>query len=180
MVVFSCRRKLISEHFGEPWDIKDCKKMCDLCDKPKDICISELELFECQEAIIKSVANANKAAKRLTPAKVADELKATVKSLMKSSDIKLSPNEIKLLSENVVATLLLKNFLKQDFNFTPYKTISYVEPTELKVFKGTILRFTKVNDAEESLLGKRKQTGEIPSSKKLKATSSKFNFDDDL
>lgn len=154
--------------------------MCDLCAKSNITAIPEFGLYECFEEILKTVASANKSAKRLTPAKVVDNIKAIVKSMMGSSGLKPSPSDVKFLGENIVATLILDGNLKQEFNFTPYKTISYVEPTGLKVSKGSKIKFDVARCTDEKRGTKRSLTTTAETSKKSKSAAGQFNFDDDL
>jgi hypothetical protein len=152
--------------------------MCDLCAKSKATTNPEFRLYDCFEEILKTIATASKSAKRSTPAKVVDSIKGFVKSSMMSSGLKPSPAEVKYLGENIVATLILEGNLKLEFNFTPYKTISYVEPTGLKVAKDFKIKFDTSSWTAEKRGAKRSTTGTSAPSKKPKPSPDEFNFDD--
>lgn len=105
-----CRRKTLADHFGENWSNDWCPKKCDNCVKinqepPSDV-TSEAKIV---------TDLLSKSQQKLTGLKVLDSLS---KSLSKS----LTRDHC----ERLIVELLLKEYLKLDFHFTPYSIITYL------------------------------------------------------
>lgn len=112
----SCRRKLVAEHFNETWTKKQCDAMCDHCRRPREP--RRVDVTSAALAIIAAIEEASKADQRLTAQKVVDQ---TYKS---SSSVVTSVEEF----ETMLAVMILEGYLKEDFHFTAYATISYLIP----------------------------------------------------
>jgi ATP-dependent DNA helicase Q1 len=104
-----CRRKLIAKYFDEVWQSNDCNHMCDICTRPSTY-ITKRNYREEVLIIINYLENNKK--QRLTPLKLIEQL--TIKTM------------IKIDLQRLILKLIIDQYLKEDFHFTPYTTICYV------------------------------------------------------
>jgi ATP-dependent DNA helicase Q1 len=104
-----CRRKLIAKHFDEVWQSHDCNQMCDICTRPTTLIMKR----DCREeaSIIIDYLTKNKK-QRLTPLKLVEQI--TIKTM------------IKIDIQRLILQLIIDQYLKEDFHFTPYNTVCYV------------------------------------------------------
>ena len=171
---FSCRRKMISNHFGEKWESTDCDKMCDHCNEsPKADSGTELDVTEIAEAAINFIRHAASLDQRLTALKLVDALQGRGGTLLKLVDW-TPPKSIssnRSLTETIVTHLLIDNYLKEHFHFTPYNTISYIDPGERKITKPIKLNGIGSSDPVSAKKRPDKKT------KKRKADSDEEVFD---
>jgi ATP-dependent DNA helicase Q1 len=107
----SCRRKLIAKYFDEVWQSNDCNQMCDICTRPSTY-ITKRNCREEASIIIHYLEEHKK--QRLTPLKLIEQL--TIKTM------------IKIDLQRLILQLIIDQYLKEDFHFTPYNTICYVIP----------------------------------------------------
>ena len=107
----SCRRKLIAKYFDEVWQSNDCNRMCDICTRPSTY-ISQRNCREEASLIINYLEEHKK--QRLTPLKLVEQL--TIKTM------------IKIDIQRLILQLIIDQYLKEDFHFTPYNTVCYVLP----------------------------------------------------
>ncbi|XP_068210020.1 ATP-dependent DNA helicase Q1-like [Palaemon carinicauda] len=118
-----CRRNVIAEHFDERWDASDCNGMCDHCRTPRET--KNLDLKGYSEQLLMILTKALSKDQRLTGQKLVDAWLGKG-----AKDARVQEAITKDLSrdraENIVAFLILDGFLKEDFHFTPYSTISYI------------------------------------------------------
>ena len=132
-----CRRQIISDHFDEKWENTDCNNMCDNCDSRAN------DMLQCDEKInVNEWANA--AILILNQAKSGD-IKVTANKLIDAllckgqSNLKLNgwskpschsiPKDVeRYFVEAIVSNMLIDRYLREDFHFTPYSTISYILP----------------------------------------------------
>lgn len=118
-----CRRNIIAEHFDERWDASDCNGMCDHCRTPRET--KRLDLRVYSEQLLMILTKALSRDQRLTGQKLVDAWLGKG-----AKDARVQEAIVKDLSrdraENIVAFLILDGFLKEDFHFTPYSTISYI------------------------------------------------------
>lgn len=112
----SCRRKLVAEHFNEIWTKKQCEAMCDNCRRPREP--SRVDVTSAALSIISAIEEAAQADQRLTAQKVVDATFKFAKSVVTSADE----------FETMIAVMVLEGYLKEDFHFTAYATISYLIP----------------------------------------------------
>jgi ATP-dependent DNA helicase Q1 len=107
----SCRRKLIAKYFDEVWQSNDCNQMCDICTRP----LTYITKRNCREeaSIIIDYLEKHKK-QRLTPLKLIEQL--TIKTM------------IKIDLQRLILQLIIDQYLKEDFHFTPYNTVCYVIP----------------------------------------------------
>ncbi|XP_042879108.1 ATP-dependent DNA helicase Q1-like [Penaeus japonicus] len=118
-----CRRNMIAEHFDERWEASDCMGMCDHCREPREK--KKVDLTKYGQQLVDILTNAASLKERLTGPKLVDVLlgKGPTKLRVKGPAEKELNRE---RAENLVAFLLIDGFLKEDFHFTPYSTISYI------------------------------------------------------
>ena len=106
-----CRRKLIAKHFDEVWQSNDCNGMCDVCTRPS----TYITKRNCREEALMIIDYLEKNKKqRLTPLKLIEQL--TIKTM------------IKIDTQRLILQLIIDQYLKEDFHFTPYTTVCYVIP----------------------------------------------------
>ncbi|XP_075973202.1 ATP-dependent DNA helicase Q1-like [Anticarsia gemmatalis] len=119
-----CRRLLIAEHFDETWGDSDCNKMCDVCSSPS-ISTKELNVKAFCKTIASIIEGAEKQDVKLTAQKLLDAwfLKGPVNLRHKGKE----PSISRSIGEDVIAFLLIGNYLVEDFHFTAYSTISYIK-----------------------------------------------------
>lgn len=120
----SCRRLLIAEHFDETWGDADCNKMCDVCSNPNEN-MKELNVKGHCQTLASIIEGAEKQEVRLTAQKLLDSwfLKGPVNLRHKGK----VPNISRSVGEDVIAFLLVGQYLVEDFHFTAYSTISYIK-----------------------------------------------------
>jgi len=119
----TCKRKLIAQHFNENSWSKDgkCNRMCDCC-KNADTCGEQVNLIEEARAIVQVLEKQSlkDKSKRITANKLAELSFEEIKKI--STTHKLSLYDV----ERLIINMIMKNYLKEDFHFTPYATICYV------------------------------------------------------
>nr|CAD7393695.1 unnamed protein product [Timema cristinae] len=118
-----CRRMIIASHFDEAWESQDCNRMCDHCRHPRET--KEVVITEHCRSLFKIMANAASMDSRLTGQKLIDAWLGKGATNLRVRDVKV-PALSREMAEAVVAHLLIEGYLKEDFHFTPYSTISYV------------------------------------------------------
>nr|CAD7441502.1 unnamed protein product [Timema bartmani] len=118
-----CRRMIIASHFDEAWESQDCNRMCDHCRHPRET--KEIVITEHCLSLFKIMANAASMDSRLTGQKLIDAWLGKGATNLRVRDVKV-PALSREMAEMVVAHLLIEGYLKEDFHFTPYSTISYV------------------------------------------------------
>nr|CAD7460402.1 unnamed protein product [Timema tahoe] len=118
-----CRRMIIASHFDEAWESQDCNRMCDHCRHPRET--KEIVITEHCRSLFKIMANAASMDSRLTGQKLIDAWLGKGATNLRVRDVKV-PALSREMAEMVVAHLLIEGYLKEDFHFTPYSTISYV------------------------------------------------------
>lgn len=122
--VKKCRRSIIASHFDEVWDENHCNKMCDHCRNPGGYRKVDISKF-CKD-IYSIISYAEKSETRLTAIKLLDAwFKSGGSKLVRPPHIDIPPIS-REFAENVIAFLLINNYLKEDIHFTPYNTISYI------------------------------------------------------
>ncbi|KAM8974320.1 ATP-dependent DNA helicase Q1 [Pelodytes ibericus] len=119
-----CRRVLIAQHFDEVWDSAQCNKMCDNCKDERDH--EKVDITSYGRDILKILEQAGQMDEKLTPLKLIDAWMCKGASKLRVADVrppKLSRSDL----ERIIAHLLLEQYLKEDFSFTAYATISYMK-----------------------------------------------------
>lgn len=120
-----CRRQLIAEHFDEDWGSDDCNKMCDVCSNYSNHSVHEIDISNDCRIIAGIIDGAKKLDIKLTAQKLLDAwyLKGPVNLRHKGKAPLLSRS----IGEDVIAFLLVEAYLIEDFHFTAYSTISYLQ-----------------------------------------------------
>ncbi|GBN67655.1 ATP-dependent DNA helicase Q1 [Araneus ventricosus] len=120
-----CRRSLIAQHFDERWEIQDCNKMCDHCEQ-KGVYEEKLKNIarECK-SIVNILEHASMIEERLTSQKLIEAWHGKGPPKLRPPG-HLSTTLSRETCERIIALLLLESYLKEEFHFTPYSTISYI------------------------------------------------------
>ena len=125
----SCRKALLAQHFGDQWELSGCGEMCDNCErKGSEEVQGEFEkinagpLLDDIDAILDNAARLDE---RMTSLKLMDAWLGKGNKKLRVETIP-TPKYNRQTCEAVVAFLLTDGFLKEDFHFTPYSTISYI------------------------------------------------------
>ncbi|XP_015597808.1 ATP-dependent DNA helicase Q1-like [Cephus cinctus] len=120
----TCRRSLIATHFEETWTSSDCAQMCDHCRKPQVKKEMNIALY-CRH-IYQIMTKAVQSDTRLTALKLLDAWygKGAVESRVSSVPI---PKFSRETGESIVGHLLTNGYLKEDFHFSAYSTITYLK-----------------------------------------------------
>ncbi|KAK7084817.1 hypothetical protein SK128_005772 [Halocaridina rubra] len=120
-----CRRNIIAEHFDERWETSDCNRMCDHCKTPREV--KHLNLAAYGEQLLLILTKAVSKDQRLTGQKLID---AWLGKGAKDARVEgaIAKDLSRERAEIIVAFLIIDSFLKEDFHFTPYNTISYILP----------------------------------------------------
>ncbi|XP_027694534.1 ATP-dependent DNA helicase Q1 [Vombatus ursinus] len=122
--IYKCRRMLIAQHFDEVWNSAACNKMCDNC--RKDISFEKKNVTEYCRDLIKILKQAEKLNEKLTPLKLIDAWMGKGVAKLRVSDV-VSPKLPRDELEKIIAHFILQQYLKEDFSFTAYATISYLK-----------------------------------------------------
>ncbi|XP_031620105.1 ATP-dependent DNA helicase Q1-like [Contarinia nasturtii] len=123
----SCRRDLISKHFMDVWSSSaECNKMCDRCYHKDSVNPPKMNITEYCLALYKIIEHATNMDVKLTQLKLIDSWYQKGKTSLRVKDIPV-PNFERFYAEQMVAYLLIKGYLKEDFHFSAYTTFSYIK-----------------------------------------------------
>ncbi|KAG6939587.1 RecQ like helicase [Chelydra serpentina] len=120
-----CRRVLIAQHFDEVWDSANCNKMCDNCCREK-LSFERMDVTGYCRDLIKILEQADNMSEKLTPLKLIDAWLGKGVSKLRVADVAppvLPRDEL----ERIIAHFILQQYLKEDFSFTAFATISYLK-----------------------------------------------------
>ena len=132
-----CRRQIISDHFDEKWENTDCNNMCDNCESRSNNRIDYQERINVNEWAKTAILILNQAKSgdiKVTANKLVDALLCKGQSNLRLSGWKkpscsmISSNSERHFVEAIVSNMLIERYMKEDFHFTPYSTISYILP----------------------------------------------------
>ncbi|XP_046864052.1 ATP-dependent DNA helicase Q1-like isoform X2 [Xenia sp. Carnegie-2017] len=124
----SCRRLLISQHFGEEWKTYKCNHWCDNCkSSQKKNSSAPIPINWTSEAqtVLKILKHAQDMNHRLTMLKLIEAWNRRGKLCLNHLP---KPNCSVIQCQRFIVHLLLTGVLREDFHFTPYATISYLVP----------------------------------------------------
>ncbi len=131
----TCRRKIISDHFGEKWDSTQCNSMCDNC-KNEATNTSAVDISGVAEAAVRVLVQAQSLDAKVTALKLVDALMSRGAGNLKLKDwTRPAMFSERSHIEHIVAILLMEGQLREDFHFTPYSTISYILPGRTSILK---------------------------------------------
>ncbi|XP_004771841.1 ATP-dependent DNA helicase Q1 [Mustela putorius furo] len=122
--ISKCRRVLIAQHFDEVWNSEACNKMCDNCCKNIS-CERKNVTAHCRD-LIKILKQAEDLNEKLTPLKLIDSWMGKGAAKLRVAGV-VPPKLPREDLEKIIAHLLLQQYLKEDYSFTAYATISYLK-----------------------------------------------------
>ncbi|XP_044308080.1 ATP-dependent DNA helicase Q1 [Varanus komodoensis] len=118
-----CRRVLIAHHFDEAWDSASCNNMCDNC--CQEALVEKMDVTgHCQD-LIKILKQVDQMREKFTPLKLIEAWLG--KGLSRLGVEVVAPKVPRDVLERIVAHLILQQYLKEDFSFTAFATISYLK-----------------------------------------------------
>lgn len=124
---FSCRRDLIGKHFLEVWNESIvCNKMCDRCYYKDSVHPPKMNIVEHCLSLYKIIDHASSLDVNLTFLKLVDNWfgKVTKDSRVKSVPV---PDLDRFYAEQMITFLVIKEYLKEEFAFSAFKTHSYIK-----------------------------------------------------
>ncbi|XP_063708364.1 ATP-dependent DNA helicase Q1-like [Culicoides brevitarsis] len=119
-----CRRTLIAAHFSDVWEEYSCGKMCDHCyyaDRPQG---RKIDVTEDCRALRRIIRRADELKQNLTALKLVDAWLGKGPSTLRFEAV---PSYERFYAEQIIAFLIINDYLKEEFNFTPYTTYSYIK-----------------------------------------------------
>lgn len=122
--VGSCRRSLIASHFNEVWERRECKQMCDHCKNPYQV--NQVNIKQYCLTLYQIIDHASKKDTKLTSQKLIDAWFNKGPTLLRLPNSK-SPSISLVKAESIVAFLLINSYLREDFHYTAYSTLSYIK-----------------------------------------------------
>lgn len=123
----SCRRDMISKHFMDVWsDRIDCNRMCDRCFFKDVVYPPKMLITQHCLNLCKIIEHAHSLDVRLTFLKLVDAWYHKGKSNLRIKTIPV-PEFERFHAEQMIIYLILQNYLKEDFHFSTYTTISYIK-----------------------------------------------------
>ncbi|KAL2776755.1 ATP-dependent DNA helicase Q1 [Daubentonia madagascariensis] len=122
--ISKCRRVLIAQYFDEVWDSEACNKMCDNC--CKDISFERKNVTQYCRDLIKILKQAEELNEKLTPLKLIDSWMGKGAAKLRVGSV-VPPTLPREDLEKIIAHFLLQQYLKEDYSFTAYATISYLK-----------------------------------------------------
>eukprot|EP00092_Neocalanus_flemingeri_P026366 GFUD01028582.1.p1 GENE.GFUD01028582.1~~GFUD01028582.1.p1 ORF type:complete len:664 (+),score=201.59 GFUD01028582.1:102-2093(+) len=164
----TCRRNIIAEHFLESWEVVDCNKMCDNCEKEEGNKVPTVDVTDYAEAAVGILTAAGPKEIRVTALKLVDALQgrgANNTKLAGWKGGKLTKDQV----EQVVAWLLVEGYLQEDMHYTPYSVISYLLAGH-RIVKQVSVKFLN----NKSTGAKSKQVTSMEKSKKPKQKKRKI------
>lgn len=122
----SCRRDLLGKHFLDVWsDLIECNKMCDRCFHRDSVQIPKMIITEHCLNLYKIIDRAVSIDVKLTALKLVDAWYQKGATNLRVKEVEV-PNLERYYAEQIVAFLIVKEFLKEDFHFSTYTTYSYI------------------------------------------------------
>ncbi|XP_069618873.1 ATP-dependent DNA helicase Q1 isoform X2 [Ranitomeya imitator] len=122
--VTKCRRVLIAQHFDEVWDSTHCNQMCDNCCSEWDT--EAVDVADFGRDVVKILQQAEQMDEKLTPLKLMDAWSGRGATKLRVAQV-LPPRLPRDQLERVIIHLLLQQYIREDFSFTAYATISYMK-----------------------------------------------------
>ncbi|XP_051889615.1 ATP-dependent DNA helicase Q1 [Pristis pectinata] len=119
-----CRRVQIAQHFDEVWESTKCNKMCDNCNC--EASLEKIDITGYSSDLIKILKHAEQLEEKLTPLKLIEAWNGKGPSKLRLSSVS-PPNLSRHEMEDVIVHLLLQEYLKEEFSFTAFATISYLK-----------------------------------------------------
>ncbi|KAG4069080.1 hypothetical protein HA402_008391 [Bradysia odoriphaga] len=120
-----CRRDIISRYFSEVWNDSRCNRMCDRCYHIDCVKIPKIDITNHIFDLYAIIENAEGVDSKLTGTKLIDAWYKKGPVNLRCTNIEL-PKLDRYWAEQIVAFMILEKYLKEDFHFTAYNTISYI------------------------------------------------------
>uniref|UniRef100_A0A182N2G4 ATP-dependent DNA helicase n=1 Tax=Anopheles dirus TaxID=7168 RepID=A0A182N2G4_9DIPT len=124
-----CRRKIISRYFSEVWGAEDCNGMCDGCAN-SHVTRPALDIAPYVDQLRRILAKAELEQTNLTGLKLVDAWMQKGPTNLRLTEP--APRLDRSVAEQIVAYLIVNNYLKESFVFTPYATLSYIRKGPVK------------------------------------------------
>ncbi|CAG7822773.1 unnamed protein product [Allacma fusca] len=123
----NCRKGLLAQHFGDAWELSGCGEMCDNCDMKSSGSnqYQEINAGPLLDDIDSILDHASHLEERMTALKLMDAWLGKGNKKLRVETV-ATPKFNRQTCETIVALLLIDGFLKEEFHFTPYSTISYI------------------------------------------------------
>ena len=121
-----CRRQLIAQHFSEQWTSVECNQMCDHCQETDKTCLVKTDVSTYVSQLLSILSNAKSCNQRLTPLKLLEAWSGRGSTALRVDGADAGANMEKTEAERIIVQLIIRQYLREDFHFTPYSTISYV------------------------------------------------------
>ncbi|CAG2110502.1 unnamed protein product [Medioppia subpectinata] len=118
----TCRKEQMATYFGDKWK-NNCDQMCDNCMNRDES--SETDVTKHLLNVNQILNNASKMSERMTALKLMDAWFAKGNKKLRVDGIQ-SPSIGRNVCEQIIGLLLIDGYLKEEFHFTPYSTISYL------------------------------------------------------
>jgi len=125
-----CRRQLIAQHFSEQWTSVDCNQMCDHCQQTDKTGVVKTEISKYVNQLLSILSNAKSCNQRLTPLKLLEAWSGRGSTALRVDGADAATSMEKTEAERIIVELLIRQYLREDFHFTPYSTISYITAGE--------------------------------------------------
>ncbi|XP_055628095.1 ATP-dependent DNA helicase Q1-like [Toxorhynchites rutilus septentrionalis] len=119
-----CRRLLISRHFAEVWDDTHCNRLCDRCYFRDKAQLPEQDITPHYQTLLAILRRAETLQTKLTALKLVDAWyhKGSPKNRLETPP----PLMDRYIGEQIVAFLIVNDFLKEEFQYNVYTTLSYI------------------------------------------------------
>ncbi|KAL9702514.1 hypothetical protein quinque_006032 [Culex quinquefasciatus] len=119
-----CRRRLISRHFAEVWDDTHCNRMCDRCYHRDKVTLPEQDITTHYNTLLAILRRAETLQTKLTALKLVDAWyhKGSPKNRLETPP----PVMDRYIGEQLVAFLIVNDYLKEEFQYNAYTTLSYI------------------------------------------------------
>lgn len=123
-----CRRDLFSKHFTEVWSDRSCGKMCDHCyynNRERTVLSPKMDILIHYRTLIRLLDKASSMDIKLTALKLLDAWfhKGPAKLRLEVP----APSIDRFFGEQIIAFLIINDYLREDFHYTAYSTISYLQ-----------------------------------------------------
>jgi len=121
-----CRRQLIAQHFSEQWTSVECNHMCDHCQETDKTSLAKTDVSRYVHQLLSILSNAKSCNQRLTPLKLLEAWSGRGSTALRVDGADAAADMEKTEAERIIVQLLIRQYLREDFHFTPYSTISYI------------------------------------------------------
>ncbi|XP_034243673.1 ATP-dependent DNA helicase Q1-like [Thrips palmi] len=161
--VSRCRRSIIASHFSEVWKSNECKGMCDNCKFPYQV--TNYDVKKHCLSLYNIIEHAEEKDTKLTNQKLQEAWFHKGASALRVPNTK-PPALSATKAESIIAFLLINSYLREDFHYTLYSTISYIK-------KGPRSAEAKSHSSEilMEVRGARLQEGQLEKTHEAKETS---------